>query len=111
MNYGRYVRPLSIVLFVLAILATGFYTGRAYGQEQRRPELTPEQKATVVWAFANALTSFVIGAPVFLYVTVTGKQKELCDVMKGTYDPTAKDICAGGDWVRVIPYLPKPERN
>jgi hypothetical protein len=65
----------------------------------------------VGWAFANALTSFVIGAPVFLYVTVTGKQKELCDVMKGTYDPTAKDICAGGDWVRVIPYLPKPERN
>lgn len=22
------------------------------------------------------------------------------DVMHGTYDPTAKDICAGGDWVR-----------
>jgi len=24
--------------------------------------------------------------------------------------PTAKDICAGGDWVRVIPYLPKPSQ-
>lgn len=47
---------------------------------------------------------------VFLPATAIGKQKELCDVMHGTYDPTAKDICAGGDWVRVIPYIPKPSQ-
>jgi hypothetical protein len=98
------MKHLTTIILVLALSLT------ANAQEQRRPELTPEQKLAVGWAFANALTSFVIGAPVFLYVTVTGKQKELCDVMKGTYDPTAKDICAGGDWVRVIPYLPKPSQ-
>jgi hypothetical protein len=27
-KYGRYVRPLSITLFCLAILAAGFYLGR-----------------------------------------------------------------------------------
>lgn len=72
---------------------------------QTRPELTPEQKLVVGWAFVNALTAFVVGAPVFLYVTATGKQAELCAAMKGTYDPKAKDICEGGDWVRIIPYL------
>lgn len=93
---------LASIIFALSLTANA--------QEQRRPELTPEQKLAVGWAFANMITSFVIGAPVFLYVTVTGKQKELCDVMHGTYDPAAKDICAGGDWVRVIPYLPKPSQ-
>jgi hypothetical protein len=111
MIYGRYVKGLLAALITVIFLAALLVATNSHAQEQRRPELAPEQKLAVGWAFANALTSFVIGAPVFLYVTVTGKQKELCDVMKGTYDPTAKDICAGGDWVRVIPYLPKPERN
>lgn len=59
----------------------------------------------VLLALALAITAFVVGAPVFIAATVAGKQPELCAAMKGTYDPTAKDICAGGDWVRVIPYL------
>ena len=95
---------------IFAILLALYLALPATAQE-RRPELTPEQKAITAWAFVNMITAFVVGVPVFIGATVAGKQKELCDVMKGTYDPTAKDICAGGDWVRVIPYLPKPERN
>jgi len=77
--------------------------------QERRPDLTPEQKLAIGWGFANMITAFIVGAPVFLYVTATGKQKELCDAMKGTYDVTAKDLCTGGDWVRIIPLLPKPD--
>jgi hypothetical protein len=72
---------------------------------QTRPELTPEQKVTVWWSAVNAITAFVVGAPVFLYVTAIGKQAELCVAMKGTYNPKSQDICEGGDWVRIVPYL------
>lgn len=98
------------ILSALLTLMVLFWVADARADEQRRPELTPVQKAGFVWSVANAATAIVFGIPVYLGATVAGKQKELCDVMKGRYDPTAPDICAGGDWVRVIPYLPKPDR-
>ena len=100
-------RILTILAFCLPAL---LFNGFARAEEQRQPELTPVQKVGFVWSVANAATAIVVGIPVYLGATVAGKQKELCDVMHGKYDPTAPDICAGGDWVRIIPYLPKPDR-
>lgn len=100
------MKKLTLIFAILfAVLQFPF---QASAQE-RRPDLTPEQKLTIGWVLANALTSFIVGAPVFLYATAMGKQKELCDAMKGVYDPSAKDLCTGGDWVRIIPLLPKPD--
>ena len=55
----------------------------------------------------NSMPVIIIGG---LRAGLFTPTEELCDVMHGTYDPTAKDICAGGDWVRVIPYIPKPSQ-
>lgn len=88
-------------LFVVLMLALSL---PAFAQE-KRPELTPAQKAEVVWTLSNALTALVVGAPVLLATVASGKQEELCGVLKGTYTPQGPDICPGGDWVRIIPYL------
>jgi hypothetical protein len=69
------------------------------------PALTPAQKISVVWAAANALTAITVGWIILPAVTIAGKQKTLCDAMHGKYDPKAKDLCEGGDWVRIIPFL------
>lgn len=90
---------------IISILVALSISTGAFAQQAQRPELTPEQKLAVGWAFVNAITAFVVGVPVFIWATAAGKQKELCDAMKGKYDPSAKDICEGGDWVRIVPYL------
>ena len=71
--------------------------------QDRRPELTPEQKLNV----ANAVTAIVVG-PVALPAAILSGQKEgLCNVLGGTYTPNSdgKDQCPGGVWLRIIPFL------
>ena len=87
------------------IIMTVLFALGQVAHAQERPSLTPVQKVSVVWAAANALTSFAIGWFVLPAAIITGKQQSLCDTMQGTYDPKATDQCAGGDWVRLIPFL------
>jgi hypothetical protein len=102
-NVERIKSVWPVIVAAVCFLAVA----TTYSCNSKAAELTPVQKASVVWAAANAVTAFAVGWFVLPAVTIAGKQKELCDVMKGTYDPTKPDICEGGDWVRIIPYLPK----
>lgn len=92
------MKKIAVVLFA-ALFSLG-----AVAQE-KRPELTPEQNLKVVWALSNAVTALVTGWFVLPAAMLTGKREGLCEVMKGKYDPAAPDQCAGGDWVRIVPYL------
>lgn len=67
----------------------------------QKPELSPGEK----WNILNGIVAIAVGWFVLPGAILTGKQEELCKVMKGKYDPNAKDICAGGQWVFVLPYL------
>lgn len=86
------------ILFVLSFPALA---------DDRKLELTPAQKVEVVWTLSNAVTALVVGAPVLLGTIASGKQEALCAALKGTYTPQGPDLCPGGDWVRIIPYLNK----
>ena len=109
-DLNRIKSATPVIIATVCFLVVGLsYACTARAQE--RPSLTPEQKATVVWVAANALTSFAVGWFVLPYATITGKQQELCDAMKGKYDPKARDLCEGGDWVRIIPYLRDIKEN
>jgi uncharacterized membrane protein len=70
-------------------------------QAQTIPQPTPAQEL----AAANAITAILVGWFVLPAAVISGKTKELCDVMGGKYTPTGPDICPGGDWVKVIPLL------
>ena len=94
-------RVLSII--VMTVL---FAMGQAAHAQEK-----PAPKPVVVWTAANVLTSFAVGWFVLPAAIITGKQQALCDILQGTYDPKAADQCAGGDWVRIIPYLPIPKEK
>jgi hypothetical protein len=53
----------------------------------------------------NCLTALTLGWIVLPVATVTDTKPQLCEVMKGKYDPKAPDQCVGGDWVRIVPLL------
>jgi hypothetical protein len=53
----------------------------------------------------NGLTAMTLGWIVLPVATVTDTKQQLCETMKGTYDPKAPDQCKGGDWVRIVPVL------
>jgi hypothetical protein len=101
-NLDRIKSVWPVIVGVLCFIVVGV----TYSCNAKAAELTPVQKATVAWVAANAITSFAVGWFVLPAVTIAGKQKELCDAMHGKYDPKAPDLCEGGDWVRIIPYLP-----
>jgi hypothetical protein len=110
MNFDRIRSATPVIIATVCFLVVGLsYACTAKAQE--RPSLTPQQKATVVWAAANALTSFAVGWFVLPAVTIAGKQEALCSAMHGKYDPKAQDLCEGGDWVRIIPYLRDIKEN
>ena len=73
----------------------------ATAQAQSIPQPTPEQ----VVAAENVVVAMLVGWFVLPIAVLTGKTKELCDVMGGKYTPTGPDICPGGDWVKVVPLL------
>jgi hypothetical protein len=107
-DLNRIKSATPVIVAAVCFLVVGMsYACNARAEDR----LTPVQKATVAWAAANALTSFAVGWFVLPAVTIAGKQKELCDAMKGKYDPKAPDLCEGGDWVRIIPYLKDIKEN
>ena len=85
-------------LFALLFACFFALTGLA---QDRIPEPTPLQK----WGFLNGIVAVTTGWFVLPGAMATGKRKELCDVMRGTYDPNAADQCKGGQWVFIVPYL------
>jgi hypothetical protein len=84
---------VSLLLSVFALSATA----------QEKPQLTPAQKLNI----ANGLTAVVVGPVALPAAILSGKKKELCDVLGGTYTPNSDglDQCPGGVWLRIIPYL------
>lgn len=86
------------VLFLVALVLASMTSALANPQI---PEPTPLQK----WGFLNGIVAITTGWFVLPAAMVSGKRKELCDVMKGRYDPMAADQCQGGQWVFIVPYL------
>jgi hypothetical protein len=68
---------------------------------QTLPQPTPAQEL----AAANAITAMLVGWFVLPAAVVSGKTRELCEVLGGKYTPAGPDLCPGGDWVKVIPLL------
>jgi hypothetical protein len=103
----RSVSPVIVALLCFMLVASTYSCNSkaADAIDWSPPTLTPAQKISVVWAAANAFTAITVGWIILPAVTIAGKQKTLCDAMHGKYDPKAKDLCEGGDWVRIIPFL------
>ena len=102
-NFERIRSATPVIIAVVCFLVVGV----TYSCTAR----ADDPKPVVVWVAANALTAFAVGWFILPAVTIAGKQEALCSAMKGKYDPTAKDLCEGGDWVRIIPYLPIPKEK
>lgn len=60
------------------------------------------------YAFINGIVALTVGTVALPAAIASGQQEGLCKVLKGKYDPTARDQCAGGEWARIIPYVQKP---
>jgi hypothetical protein len=92
-----------VTLFLSALFAFPAFA------DDRKIELTPEQKLKGALVLANAGTALLVG-PIALPAAILSGQKEgLCKVLGGTYTPNSdgKDQCPGGVWLRIIPYLGK----
>jgi hypothetical protein len=91
-------RIITLIAFAFATL----FAFPAFAQE-KRPELTPAQKLEI----ANGITAVVVGTVFLPAAILTGKKKELCDLLGGTYTPNSdgQDQCPGGVWLRTIPYI------
>lgn len=91
---------------LFAILVAACFAMPAFAQE-KRPELTPEQKLKATLVVANAATALVVGPIALPAALLTGQAAGLCKVLGGTYTPNSdgKDQCPGGIWLRIIPYL------
>jgi hypothetical protein len=87
--------------FFMSLIFAVFATS-ALAQD-KKPELTPAQKLEI----ANGLTAVVVGPVALPAAILSGKKKELCDVLGGTYTPNSDglDQCPGGVWLRILPYL------
>jgi hypothetical protein len=93
---------------IIALIIASMFATFAVAQD-RRPELTPEQKLKGALVLANAGTALLVG-PIALPAAILSGQKEgLCKVLGGTYTPNSdgQDQCPGGVWLRIIPYLGK----
>jgi hypothetical protein len=92
----------------LSLLFLSFSLSFPALSQEKRPELTPEQKIKGALVLANAATALVVG-PVFLPAAIlTGKKEGLCNLLGGKYRPDApqgEDQCPGGIWLRTIPYI------
>ncbi len=93
---------------VLAILFAALFATVAVAQD-KKVELTPEQKLKGALVLANAGTALLVGPIALPAALLTGKVEGLCNVLGGTYTPNSdgKDQCPGGVWLRIIPYLGK----
>lgn len=89
------------IIALLAMIAT-LFAFPAFADD-RKIELTPEQKLKGALVLANAGTALLVG-PI-----LSGQKEGLCKVLGGTYTPNSdgKDQCPGGVWLRIIPYLGK----
>jgi hypothetical protein len=92
---------LVVLMFALSLPALS---------QEKRPELTPEQKIKGALVLANAATALIVGPVALPAAILTGKKEGLCNVLGGKYRPDApqgEDQCPGGVWLRIIPYLGK----
>jgi hypothetical protein len=89
----------KIVALLLVALSFG-----AFAQDKKL-ELTPEQKLIAGLYVAEGVSALVLGPVILPVATLAGKKEELCKAMKGKFDLTAADQCAGGSWLRLIPIL------